>query len=178
MYTHEELLRAIDSFEPSESLSNQTKAEVKAVATQIGFNAPDATCKCKDKYNDLIIKLKLWRKEHFEPVHYTMKRGIIRKGPDGKNIFALNLNDAKAEWLLQFDPEAPKYIKKIADYEPVQKESAEPTESSTDPSALPESAGNEHAQNELEELFESNTEQPAPEAPAETKTKKKSKKKH
>ena len=171
MYTHEELLRAIDSFEPSESLSNQTKAEVKAVATQIGFNAPDATCKCKDKYNDLIIKLKLWRKDHFEQCHYTMKRGVIKKGPDGKNIFSLNLDDAKAEWLLQFDPEAPKYIKKIADHEPVQKEPA------VQPAPV-ESSDNAPTQEEPAELFESSTEQPVPEVPAETKTKKKSKKKH
>lgn len=177
MYTHEELLRAIDSFEPSESLSNQTKAEIKAVATQIGFNVPDATCKCKDKYNDLIIKLKLWAKEHFEPVHYEMKRGVIRKGPDG-NIFALNLDDAKAEWLLQFDPEAPKYIKKIADSEPVQKEPTGLTESGTEPSVLSESTCIEHVHDEPAELFEGSTEQPAPEVPAETKTKKKSKKKH
>lgn len=171
MYTHEELLRTIDSFEPSESLSNQTKAEVKAVASQIGFNAPDATCKCKDKYNDLIIKLKLWRKDHQEPCHYSMSRGIIRKGPDGKNIFALNLDDDKAEWLLQFDPEAPKYIKRIADYEPVQKEPA------VQPAPV-ESSDNAHAQEETAELFESSTEQLVSEVPAETKTKKKSKKKH
>lgn len=151
MYTHEELLRAIDSFEPSESLSNQTKAEIKTVATQIGFNAPDATCKCKDKYNDLIIKLKLWRKDHQEPCHYSMSRGIIRKGPDGKNIFALNLDDSKALWLLENDPEASKYIKRIADDEPVQ---------------------------EPAELFEGSTETAVQEEAVETKTKKKSKKKH
>lgn len=171
MYTHEELLRAIDSFELSESLSNQMKAEIKAVASQIGFNTPDTTCKCKDKYNDLIIKLKLWKKDHQEPCHYSMSRGIIRKGPDGKNIFALNLDDAKAEWLLQFDPEAPKYIKRIADYEPVHKEPAVQH-------APVESPDNVHTQEETAELFESSTEQLVPEVPAETKTKKKSKKKH
>lgn len=110
MLTFEELKEKIESF-PMHVEDQSIKNDVKIVAKQIGYSVPD--CKCQDKFNDLVIKLKLWLRQHPEPCHYTIRPGIVRRGPDGNNIYNLNLTDETAEWILENDPEGAKYITKI-----------------------------------------------------------------
>lgn len=89
---------------------------IRQVALQLGYSLPDAGCKCKNQWRDLVIKLKLWLKQHPSGFcHYQMKRGIIRVHSDGTNTYALNLTDERAEYLLKTDPNAYTYITKIAE---------------------------------------------------------------
>lgn len=110
MLTFQELKDKIESF-PQFVEDQQTKNEIKQVASQLGYTVPD--CKCQDKFNDLVIKLKLWSRQHPTECHYQMRPGIVRRGPEG-NVYNLNLTDETAEWILENDPEGAKYITKIA----------------------------------------------------------------
>ena len=125
MLTFQEIKDAIESLsiEPNKKVgvkdeySTEEIQTIRQVASQLGFTLPDnATCKCKNQYNDLVIKLKLWLKQHpSDFCHYSMKRGIIRVHSDGTNTYALNLTDERAEYLLKTDPNAYTYITKIAE---------------------------------------------------------------
>lgn len=125
MLTFEELKEKIESF-PMHVEDQSIKNDVKIVAKQIGYSVPD--CKCQDKFNDLVIKLKIWLRNHPEPCHYTIRPGIVRRGPDGNNIYNLNLTDETAEWILANDPEGARFITKIVDTETETKPKMEPLE--------------------------------------------------
>lgn len=128
MFTFKEIKELIDGFVTTPS--EQEKLQIRDVAQQLGYDVPD--CKCKDKFADLVIKLKIWLKQHpTDFCHYDMKRGVVRRYKDGTNVYNLNLTDEKAEWLLENDPEAQNYLTKIISTENV---SNEPTVSkSTEP---------------------------------------------
>lgn len=125
MLTFQEIKDAIEklSIEPNTNKKAGVKDEystgeiqtIRQVALQLGYTLPDAGCKCKNQMRDLVIKLKLWSKQHPEECHYQMKRGIIRVHSDGTNTYALNLTDERAEYLLKTDPNAYTYITKIAE---------------------------------------------------------------
>lgn len=115
MLTFEQVKETIEKFDLSQSsFTRDEKLDLNKVASQLGFGLPDPNCKCHDKYKDLIIKLKLWLKNHADGFcHYTMRNGIVRKGSHGQNVYALNLTDEEAEWLIENDEIARKYITKI-----------------------------------------------------------------
>lgn len=123
MLTFQEIKDAIESLsiEPNkkagakDEYSTEEIQIIRQVALQLGYSLPDAGCKCKNQWRDLVIRLKLWSKQHPEECHYVMKRGIIRVHSDGTNTFSLNLTDQRAEYLLKTDPNAYTYITKIAD---------------------------------------------------------------
>lgn len=124
MLSFQEIKEAIEGFsiEPNkkagtnkDEYSTEEIQTIRQVALQLGYSLPDAGCKCKNQWRDLVIKLKLWSKQHPEECHYQMKRGIIRVHSDGTNTYALNLTDERAEYLLKTDPNAYTYITKIAD---------------------------------------------------------------
>lgn len=123
MLTFQEIKDAIESLsiEPNKKagVKDEYSADeiqtIRQVALQLGYSLPDAGCKCKNQWRDLVIRLKLWSKQHNEECHYVMKRGIIRVHSDGTNTYALNLTDQRAEYLLKTDPNAYTYITKIAD---------------------------------------------------------------
>lgn len=123
MLTFQEIKEAIESLsiEPNkkagvkDEYSTEEIQTIRQVALQLGYSLPDAGCKCKNQWRDLVIKLKLWSKQHPEECHYQMKRGIIRAHLDGTNTYALNLTDERAEYLLKTDPNAYTYITKIAE---------------------------------------------------------------
>lgn len=123
MLTFQEIKDAIEklSIEPNkkagvkDEYSTEDIQTIRQVALQLGYSLPDVGCKCKNQWRDLVIRLKLWSKQHPEECHYSMKRGIIRVHSDGTNTYALNLTDERAEYLLKTDPNAYTYITKIAD---------------------------------------------------------------
>ena len=125
MLTFQEIKDAIESLsieEPNKnaSVKDEYSTEeiqtIRQVALQLGYTLPDAGCKCKNQMRDLVIKLKLWLKQHPTGFcHYSMKRGIVRVHSDGTNTYALNLTDQRAEYLLKTDPNAYTYITKIAE---------------------------------------------------------------
>ena len=123
MLTFQEIKDAIEklSIEPNkkagvkDAYSTEEIQIIRQVALQLGYSLPDAGCKCKNQWRDLVIRLKLWSKQHPEECHYQMKRGIIRVHSDGTNTYALNLTDERAEYLLKTDPNAYTYITKIAE---------------------------------------------------------------
>ena len=123
MLTFQEIKDAIESLsiEPNKKVGVKDEYStgeiqtIRQVALQLGYSLPDAGCKCKNQWRDLVIRLKLWSKQHNEECHYVMKRGIIRVHSDGSNTYALNLTNERAEYLLKTDPNAYTYITKIAD---------------------------------------------------------------
>ena len=128
MLTFQEIKDAIEklSIEPNkkagvkDEYSTEEIQTIRQVALQLGYSLPDAGCKCKNQWRDLVIKLKLWSRQHPEECHYQMKRGIIRVHSDGTNTYALNLTDERAEYLLKTDPNAYTYITKIAETDKVE----------------------------------------------------------
>lgn len=116
MLTHNELKDIIESLPMTVDKDDRETTElIKKVAKQIGYSVPD--CRCQDKWSDLSVKLHLWLRNHPEECHYTIRPGIVRRGPDGTNIYNLNLTDESAEWLLENDPEGARFITKIVDTE-------------------------------------------------------------
>lgn len=123
MLTFQEIKDAIEKLSIEPNMKTDVKDEYSAeevqimrqIALQLGYSLPDIGCKCKNQWRDLVIKLKLWSKQHPEECHYSMKRGIIRVHSDGTNTYTLNLTDQRAEYLLKTDPNAYTYITKIAD---------------------------------------------------------------
>lgn len=136
MLTFQEIKDAIEglSIEPNKNAgvkdeySTEEIQTIRQVALQLGYSLPDAGCKCKNQWRDLVIKLKLWSKQHPEECHYQMKRGIVRVHSDGTNTYALNLTDPRAEYLLKTDPNAYTYITKIAEVDKA-KSTAKPSSS-------------------------------------------------
>lgn len=130
--THDELLEKISSFEVSRT--DEQRNDIIAVAGQIGFSTPSRSCKCKSGWSDLVIRLRLWAKQHLTACHYSIQPGIVRKGPDGKNVYSLNITDETAEWLLENDEVAAKFITKISEkeIEKVKEEPVEATDSKED----------------------------------------------
>lgn len=112
MLTHNELKDIIESLPMTVDKDDRETTElIKKVGKQLGYAIPD--CRCHDKWSDLSVKLKLWLRNHPEECHYTIRPGIVRRGPDGNNIYNLNLTDETAEWILENDPEGARYITKI-----------------------------------------------------------------
>lgn len=115
MLTFEDIKNTIEKYDLTQSeFTRDEKLELNKAASQLGFAIPNANCKCQDKYKDLVIKLKLWLKNHADGFcHYTMRPGVVRLGSHGQNVYALNLTDEEAEWLIENDEIARKYITKI-----------------------------------------------------------------
>lgn len=114
-FKHEELLEKISSFDASRT--DEQKNDIIAVAKQIGFSVPNRNCKCVNGWSDLVIRLKLWMRQHPTAPHFTIQPGIVRKGPDGNNVTNLNITDEAALWLLKNDEVAAKYITQISEME-------------------------------------------------------------
>lgn len=112
MLTYNEIRDIIESLPMAVDKDDRETTElIKKVGKRLGYTIPD--CRCHDKFSDLSVKLKIWLRNHPEECHYQMRPGIVRRGPDGTNIYNLNLTDESAEWLLENDPEGAKYITKI-----------------------------------------------------------------
>lgn len=122
MLTFEELKNKIESF-PEHVEDQSIKNEIRIVAEQLGFTVPN--CKCQDKFNDLVVKLKLWSRQHPTECHFKIRAGIVRRTPWG-NAYNLNLTDEMAEWILENDQEGARFITKIIEIEQVQSEVVEP----------------------------------------------------
>lgn len=115
MLKFQEVKETIEKYaQAATQLEREDKQVIAKVAVQLGFSTPDPNCNCKDKYHDLIIKLQLWLRTHQDGFcHYEIAPGIVRKGSKGQNVYNLNLTDEEAEWLIENDPVAAKYIKRI-----------------------------------------------------------------
>lgn len=126
LLTFPEIKQLIDSFPLTPELKDRN--DIRGVAEQLGYTVPN--CACKDKFGDLVVKLKLWLRQHPDGFpHYAMKAGVVRKGSKGTNIYNLNLTDEEAIWLLENDPEAKNYLTKIV---PLENDSTELTTNKTD----------------------------------------------
>lgn len=124
---HEELLEKISSFDASHI--DEQKNDIIAAAKQIGFSVPNRNCKCVNGWSDLVIRLKIWMRQHPTPCHFSIQPGIVRRGPDGANVTNLNITDESALWLLENDEVAAKYITQISEMEePVETLTETPTE--------------------------------------------------
>lgn len=121
MLSFEQIVDIINKIGDSEldntSIKNrENRLSLIRVAEQLGYVVPN--CGCKDKFKDLLIKIRIWIKQHPNGFpHYAMKAGVVRKGKRGTNIYNLNLTDEEAEWLLENDPEAKNYLTKIIEEE-------------------------------------------------------------
>ena len=115
MLTFKEVKETIEKYaQVTAPLEREDKQAIAEVASQLGFSIPDPNCNCKDKYHDLVIKLQLWLRTHRDGFcHYEIAPGIVRKGSKGQNVYNLNLTDEEAEWLIENDPVAAKYIKRV-----------------------------------------------------------------
>lgn len=110
LLTFEQIKQMIDGFSLTPEIKDRN--DIRLVAQQLGYTVPN--CTCKDKFADLVVKLKLWLRQHpTDFCHYAMKAGVVRKGSKGTNVYNLNLTDEEAVWLLENDPEAKSYITKI-----------------------------------------------------------------
>ena len=165
MLKFQEVKETIEKYSQATTpLEREDKQVIAKVAVQLGFSTPDPNCNCKDKYHDLIIKLQLWLRTHQDGFcHYEIAPGIVRKGSKGQNVYNLNLTDEEAEWLLENDPVAAKYIKRILPDE---------TEEAKETDKVAENAG-------PEELFTAGgPEEAKPSEPCKAKKVKRSKKEY
>lgn len=143
MLTFKEVKETIEKYSQTTTpLEREDKQAIAEVAVQLGFSIPDPNCNCKDKYHDLIIKLQLWLRAHQDGFcHYEIAPGIVRKGSKGQNVYNLNLTDEEAEWLIENDPVAARYIKRILPDETEETKPEEtdgPEETKTDETDGPE----------------------------------------
>ena len=173
MLTFKEVKETIEKYaQATAPLEREDKQAIAEVASQLGFSIPDPNCNCKDKYHDLIIKLQLWLRTHQDGFcHYEIAPGIVRKGSKGQNVYNLNLTDEEAEWLIENDPVAAKYIKRVLPDETDGPEEAKPDETDGSEEAKPDETDGP------EELFtEGVPEEAKSEEPCKAKKVKKSKK--
>ncbi len=97
--------------------SQKDKGDIETLAKIVGYSVPD--CGCVDKWNDLVIRLALFCKNHPAGFPaYEIDRGVIyRKKPNNELISYATLTNELAEWALENEPEAKKHIRKIGNVE-------------------------------------------------------------
>jgi len=97
--------------------SQKDKGDIETLAKIVGYSVPD--CGCVDKWNDLVIRLSLFCKNHPAGFPaYEIDRGVIyRKKPNNELISYATLTNELAEWALENEPEAKKHIRKIGNVE-------------------------------------------------------------
>ena len=105
----------------SHKYSREDELTIRAIASQLGYSWPNCNCNLLDKLKDLVIKIKLFVRNHPEGFsHYVMSPGIVRIAEDGVYVTNNNLTDAYAEEFLAKYADASTYIKRILPAETVE----------------------------------------------------------